>query len=89
VYTADTNYGSYVQQENFAKNSVRENLNVLTFHDDSCYINFTINGLRKKGVKIVDFPQYYDLQSIVPFVLLNDHSILVVRNPKKDVLKLL
>lgn len=52
-------------------------------------MNFTAQSLKNKGIKIVNFPTTYDLQSIVPFLLLNDHSILLVRNPKKDVLPLL
>jgi hypothetical protein len=44
--------------------------------------------MRNKGVKIIDFPSNYDLKSIIPFILLNDHSILLVKNPNKDVIPL-
>ena len=67
----------------------KDYMNILIFHDDSSFMNFTEQSLKKKGIKIVSFPTTYDLQSIVPFLLLNDHSILLVRNPKKDVLPLL
>lgn len=45
--------------------------------------------MKAKDVKIVNFPTQYDASSIIPFLLVNDHSIIVVRNPKKDVLPLL
>ena len=48
-----------------------------------------VSTLRRKGVKIVDFPTIYDAQSIIPFLLVNDHSILIVRNPKPDILPML
>lgn len=64
----------------------KENLNVFVFHDDSSFINFTVNTLRRKGVKIVDLPRHYDVPSLIPFLLLNDHSVLLVTNPKKDIL---
>ena len=88
VFTADTAQGSHVNREP-TKCDSKENLNIFVFHDDSSFINFTVGTLRKKGVKIVDLPRYYDLQSLIPFLLLNDHSILLVTNPKKDVLPLL
>jgi hypothetical protein len=50
---------------------------------------FLLKSLANKGVKIVEFPGFYDLQSIIPFLLINDHSILVVKNPRKDVLPIL
>ena len=34
----------------------QEYLNLLIFHDDSSYMSFMVKTLRKKGVKIVDFP---------------------------------
>ena len=67
----------------------QEYLNLMIFHDDSSFVNFTTKSLVKKGVKIVDFPQYYDIQTVVPFLLLNDHSIILVRNPKKDIFPIL
>lgn len=88
VFTGDTAQGSHVIKET-VKCDPKENLNVFVFHDDSSYINFTINTLRKKGVKIVDLPRHYDVPSLIPFLLLNDHSVLLVTNPKKDILQLL
>ena len=88
VYTADTVQGSHVNKET-AKCDSKENLNVLAFHDDSSFINFTVKTLRKKGVKIVELPRHYDLPSLIPFLLLNDHSVLLVNNPKKELLPLL
>jgi hypothetical protein len=45
--------------------------------------------LKRRGVKIVNFPSIYEKSSLIPFLLVNDHSIIVVRNPKKDILDLL
>ena len=42
-----------------------------------------------KGVKIVTLPTIYSAADLVPFLLINDHSILVIKNPKKDVIPLL
>ena len=53
-------------------------MNQLVFHDDSSYmVGYLINSLRKKGVKIVDLPTFYDAKTIIPFLLLNDHCILL------------
>ena len=68
----------------------RDSLNLLIFHDDSTFLlNYTTRSLECKGVKIVHLPSIYDAKSVVPFLLLNDHSILLVQNPKKDVLPIL
>ena len=48
-----------------------------------------IGTMRKKGARIVHFPSAYDANTIVPFFLMNDHSILVFKNPKKDVINYL
>jgi hypothetical protein len=61
----------------------------MLMYDDATYLNFLIQTLRGKGVRIVDFPTIYDHSSVIPFLLVNDHSIIVVRNPKKDILALL
>ncbi len=45
--------------------------------------------MQSKGVKIVNFPTIYDHASIIPFLLSNDHSIIVFRNPKKELLPML
>ena len=34
-------------------------------------------------------PSIYDLQNILPFLLINDHSILIIKHPRKDVLGML
>jgi len=52
-------------------------------------MNFTMQTLKNKGVRVVEFPTLYEASSVIPFLLVNDHSIIVVRNPKKDVLNLL
>lgn len=64
-------------------------MNLLLLYDDAEFMKFTIDTLRSKGVKIVDFPSLYEASSIVPFLLVNDHSIIVMKNPKKDVMNLL
>lgn len=77
------------EEEPLRASVTRENVNLLYLYDDSVYLDFLMRTLRAKGVKIVDFPALYDLATVVPFLLVNDHSIVVVRNPKKDVLPLL
>jgi len=63
-----------------------QNMHLLLISDDPAYLNFTFAGLRAKGTKIVEFPSLYDTATIVPFLLSHDHSIIVVRDPRKDVL---
>ena len=61
-------------------------------HDDPSYFDLLVKKMRRRGVKITDFPTgqgITDAQTLVPFLLLNDHSILLVRNPKKEVVKIL
>lgn len=72
-----------------APSQQRENINLLLMFDDAVYIDFLMATLKSKEVRIVEFPREYDASSIIPFLLVNDHSIVVVRNPKKDVLPLL
>jgi hypothetical protein len=68
----------------------KSNLNLLVIHDDSAFhTKYSLASLRKKGVKIVDMPSMFDAKTVVPFLLLNDHSIVVVRNPSKDILPIL
>ena len=68
----------------------RDCLNLMVFHDDpSFFINYMVQSLCGKGVKIVRLPSMYDAKSIIPFLLLNDHCILLVQNPKKDILSVL
>ncbi len=67
----------------------RDNLNLLLMFDDAVYIEFLIQSMQSKGVKIVNFPTIYDHASIIPFLLSNDHSIIVFRNPKKELLPML
>ena len=45
--------------------------------------------LQERGVSIVELPTIYDEKHLLPFLLINDHSILLVRNPKKDLLNML
>jgi hypothetical protein len=33
----------------------------------------------------VDFPSHYSQEQVLPFLQVNDHSIIVLRQPKKDV----
>ena len=43
-------------------------------------------------MKIVTLPSnngQFDAYTLVPFLLLNDHSIILVRNPKKEVMQIL
>ena len=58
--------------------------------DDTGVINLHISTLRDKGVKIVELPQgLHDNQSLAPFLMLNDHGVLVIRNPKKETVPLI
>jgi len=72
-----------------SSNQSRENLNVLLMYDDAVYVDFLIQSMRAKGVRIVNFPTISDHASIIPFLLSNDHSIVVFRNPKKELLPML
>ena len=67
----------------------RENLHLLLITDDMSFINSQIQLLRKRGIKAVHLPSIYDMQNILPFLLINDHSILIIKNPRKDVLGML
>ena len=58
-------------------------------YDDAVYVDFLIQSMRAKGVRIVNFPTISDHTSIIPFLLSNDHSIVVLRNPKKELLPML
>ncbi len=70
-------------------NQSRDNLNVLLMYDDAVYVDFLIQSMKAKGVRIVNFPTISDHASIIPFLLSNDHSIVVFRNPKRELLPLL
>ena len=72
-----------------SSNQSRENLNVLLMYDDAVYVDFLIQSMRAKGVRIMNFPTISDHPSIIPFLLSNDHSIVVFRNPKKELLPML
>lgn len=67
----------------------RENLNVLLMYDDAVYVEFLVQSMKAKGVRIVNFPTISDHSSIIPFLLSNDHSIIVCRNPKKEALNMI
>lgn len=57
--------------------------------DDPNLIVSQAASLQKKGVKITSLPTHYDVKFLLPFFLLNDHSILVVRNPAKELAPIL
>ena len=77
------------QYEATSKAEPRNRLHMFVIHDDSAYQDYLLNTIRAKALKIVDLPSLYDSTSLVPFLLLNDHCILRVRNPKKDLLPIL
>lgn len=67
-------------------------MNIAIFHDDASFFERLVKQMTLKGVKIVSLPSsgaQLDAHTIVPFLLLNDHSIILVRNPKKDVMQTL
>jgi len=70
-------------------NQSRDNLNVLLMYDDAVYVEFLVQSMKGKGVRIVNFPTISDHASIIPFLLANDHSIVVFRNPKKELLSMI
>lgn len=59
----------------------RENLHLLLISDDLGMINFQIHSLRRKGVNILDLPTTYSVEQLLTFLQINDHSIIVVRQP--------
>ena len=67
----------------------RANLHLLAILDDMSYIDSQINILKSRGVKTVNLPGMSDQANLLPFLLINDHSIIVIRNPKKDLLPML
>ena len=67
----------------------RENLHLLAIVDDMSYIDSQVNILKTRGVKVVNLPSMCDQTNLLPFLLINDHSILVIKNPKKDLLPML
>eukprot|EP00347_Sterkiella_histriomuscorum_P018336 403345893 len=75
--------------EILSQSTGRENINLLFVNDDSEHFNSLTSTLKCKGVKVVEFPSTYDAQTTIPFLLMNDHSIIVFKNPKKDILNLL
>ena len=72
-----------------SENFLRENVHLLVVLDDVNYISFLTRILKRKGTKIVEFPSIYEISSIIPFLLINDHSIILLKNPKKDILNIL
>lgn len=67
----------------------RENLHILAVVDDMSYLDNQINVLRSRGVKTVTLPSLCDQKNLLPFLLINDHSILVIKNPRKELLPML
>ena len=58
--------------------------------EDMGIIDRKINTLKLKGVKVVNVPSnVYDMPSLLPFLLINDHSVLVLRDPRKELVPLL
>ena len=68
---------------------MRDNVHLLVIQEDVEYLNLLVRILRRKGTKIVDFPTVYDMTSIIPFLLVNDHSIILIKNPMKEVQSLI
>lgn len=68
---------------------MRDNLHLLLITDDWVFLNNQIQTLVMKGIKTVTLPTVYDSNSIIPFLLMNDHSVLIVNKPKPDVLQML
>lgn len=89
LYTPKEFQNDSISAETSPHTASRENINLLLMYDDAVYLDFLIQTLRNKSVRIVEFPSMYDHTSIVPFLLVNDHSIIVIRNPKKDILPLI
>ena len=67
----------------------RQNLHLLAIVDDFSYVDHQVNVLKSRGVKTVNLPSMSDLTNLLPFLLINDHSIVIVKNPKKDLLPVL
>ena len=57
---------------------------MLVVTDDIGIVDDHINTLRTRGVRISQLPATYDSTNLLPFLLINDHSILVIRHPRKD-----
>ena len=53
------------------------------------YLDSQVNILKARGCKIVNLPSLNDQANLQPFLLINDHCILVIKNPKKDLLPML
>ena len=92
VYTPDQFLAKEEEEEtldSLTRYSTRDNLNMLIVNDDTSHFNSLLCTLRMKGVNIAEFPNTYDQATILPFLLKNDHSIVLFRNPKKDLLNLI
>mmetsp|Transcript_37983 Transcript_37983/g.49896 ORF Transcript_37983/g.49896 Transcript_37983/m.49896 type:complete len:121 (+) Transcript_37983:213-575(+) len=53
------------------------------------YLESQVNILKTRGVKVVTLPSMVDQANLLPFLLINDHSIVIIKNPKRDLLPLL
>ena len=53
------------------------------------YVDNQINILKSRGIRTVNLPAMCDQANLLPFILINDHSILIIKNPKKDLLPML
>jgi hypothetical protein len=65
--------------------NARQNMHMLIVTDDMGIVDHSIQTLKSRGVRIVQLPSAYDMANLLPFLLINDHSILVIRHPHKDV----
>ena len=63
----------------------RQNMHMMVVTDDIGIVDHQIQTLRSRGVRIVQLPATYDTNNLLPFLLINDHSILVIRHPRKNV----
>jgi len=67
----------------------RSNLHLLAVVDDMSYFDSQVNILKTRGVKVVSLPGVTDNANLLPFLLINDHSIVLVKNPKKELIAML
>ena len=82
---ADDIQGLQVAQEKYQS----EYINLLLVSDDCVYFNHLLSTLKRRGISIVDFPVIYDDATAVPFLMANDHSIIVFRNPSPAMAKII
>ena len=64
-------------------------LDLLVAFDDASYVSGLLRQFKDKQVKLVEVPTLYDQEGVHQFLLMNLSSILVIRNPRKDLIQLL